>query len=162
MIAVGPLLQRRGALTISSVLIMTVVALIRIGALITAVSTDVEGRSPVTMAAIMVVRVTLTSRDFQGTGEWPAPNGNSGMALPKMAKGADRTEAVDVSRAEDKDPALGTNAPKTRRTTRTIHVSSADALGTSTRTNVQPLMKNAEAAAGKAISTAFAALQEVR
>ena len=162
MTAVGLLLQRQGALTTFSALTMIVAVLIRIGALTITVLTDVEGRSLATMVATMVVLVTLTSRDSRGTGEWPALSGNSGMVLPKMAKGADRTEAVGVSRAEDKDPALGINAPKMRRTTRTTHVSSVVALGTSTQTNVQQLTKNAEGAAEKAISTVSAALPEVR
>jgi len=114
------------------------------------------------MVAIMVVLVTLTSRGSQGIGEWPALSGNSKMALPKMAKGADRTEVVDVSRAEGKDPALGTNAPKTRRTTRMKHASSVVALGTSIQTNVQPSTKNVEGAAGKVTSIVSVALPEVR
>jgi len=79
-----------------------------------------------------------------------------------MAKGADRTEVVDASRAEDRDPALGTSNPRPARTTRMKHVSSVVALGISIQINVQPSTKNVEGAAEKVISIVFVAPLEVR
>jgi len=162
MTAVGLRCPSQGVLMIPSALRMVVAVRTRTGALITVVLMVVEGRSLATMVATMAALDTLTNRDSRGIGEWPALSGNSGMALPKMAKGADQTEAADASKAEDKDPALVTSDPRIARMTRMKRASSVVALGTSIQTNVQQSTKNAEGAAEKAISIASVALLEGR